>query len=258
MNIGAIVKRAQKATSDNAPAILTALGVTGLVTTAVLTGRASFKAAEIMAVRHHELVDSEFEPLPFVEKMKVVGPELYKHYIPAVGTGALSIACIIASNRVSGRRAAALASAYSISQEGFAEYKKYVHKHLGDKKTEDLNKTIAQERVKNNPPAEIYVVNEGEVLVMDTHSGRYFKSTMETLKKAQNDTNYQIISSDYASLTDFWDRVGLAKTAESDEIGWNTDAKLEVEYGSAITEDGKPCITIGFQTIPVRGYWSLH
>jgi hypothetical protein len=258
VNIGAIVKRAQKATADNAPTILTALGVTGLVTTAILTGRASFKAAEVMAVNHHKLVDNEFEPLPTFEKVKIVFPDIWKLYLPAVGMGLVTGACIISANHVSTRRAAVLASAYSIAQEGFQEYKTKVIEKLGESKEQEVRDEIAQDRVNKNPPAEVYVLNEAEVLVLDTHSGRYFKSTFETLKKAQNDTNYQILNSDYASLTDFWDRIGLAKTAESDEIGWNTDARLEVEYGSAITEDGKPCITIGFQTIPVRGYWSLH
>jgi hypothetical protein len=258
VNIGAIVKRAQKATADNAPTVLTALGVTGLVTTAVLTGRASFKAAEVMAVNHHKLVDNEFEPLPVFEKVKIVFPDVWKYYVPAVGTGAVTIACIVSANHVSTRRAAALASAYSIAQEGFQEYKTKIIEKLGEKKEQTVRDEIAQDRVTKNPPAEVYVMNDAEVLVLDTHSGRYFKSTMETLKAAQNDTNYQILGSDYASLSDYWDRIGLAKTAESDEIGWNTVAKLEVEYGSAITQDGKPCITIGFQTIPVRGYYSFH
>jgi len=37
-----------------------------------------------------------------------------------------------------------------------------------------------------------------------------------------NDTNEQIINDSYAALTDYYDRIGLARTDESDEIGWNT------------------------------------
>jgi hypothetical protein len=258
VNIGAIVKRAQKATADNAPTVLTALGVTGLVTTAVLTGRASFKAAEVMAVNHHKLVDNEFEPLPVFEKVKIVFPDVWKYYVPAVGTGAVTIACIVSANHISTRRAAVLASAYSIAQEGFQEYKVKVLEKIGEKKEKEVRDEIAQDRVTKNPPAEVYVINEGEVLCMDMHSGRYFKSTLENIKAAQNKINHRIRNDNYASLTDFWDFIGLRKTDNSDEIGWNFDAYLEIDYGSAITEDGKPCITIGFQTIPVRGYYSLH
>jgi hypothetical protein len=259
VNIGAIVRRAQKATADNAPTILTALGVTGLITTAVLTGKASFKAAEVMAVNHHKLVDDEFEPLPDFEKAKIVFPDVWKFYIPAVGTGAVSIACIISANHISTRRTAALASAYSIAQEGFREYKEKVLDKIGEVKEQAVRDEIAQDRVDKNPPSEVVFIGHGEVLCLDMHSGRYFLSDLESIRKAENDTNWQILNNDYASLTDFWDRLGLDNTSESDNIGWNTDAKLELEIGSALAKDGRPCIAVGFgQTIPVRGYWSAH
>jgi hypothetical protein len=254
VNIGAIVKRAQKATADNAPTVLTALGVTGLVTTAYLTGKASFKAGAVL-YKHDYEAGLSGDPLPPLQERI---PLVWKLYVPAVGTGVVTIACIVSANHISTRRAAVLASAYSIAQEGFQEYKVKVLEKIGEKKEKEVRDEIAQDRVAKNPPAEIYIVNEGEVLCMDTHSGRYFKSTLENIKAAQNTINYRIRNDNYASLSDFWDCVGLRKTAESDEIGWNVDANLEIEYGSAITEDGKPCITIGFQTIPVRGYYSLH
>lgn len=259
MNIGAIVRRAQKATADNAPTILTALGVTGLVTTAVLTGKASFKAAQVLEKEHHRLVDNEFEPLPSLERFKILLPDVWKLYIPAVGTGAVTIACIVSANHISTRRTAALASAYSIAQEGFREYKEKVLEKLGDKKEQEVRDEIAQDKVNKNPPSEVIFIGQGEVLCLDQYSGRYFMGDLEAIRKAANDTNWQILNNDYASLTDFWDRLGLDSTSESDNIGWNTDAKLELEIGSAIAKDGRPCLAVGFgSTIPVSGFWSAH
>lgn len=258
MNIGAIVKRAQKAAADNTPTILTALGVTGLVTTAVLTGRASFKAAEVMAVQHHKLVDNEFEPLSTFEKVKIVFPDIWKYYVPAVGTGAVTIACIVCANHISTRRTAAIASAYSIAQEGFREYREKVVDKIGEEKEQAVRDEIAQEQVSKNPPPQIILSGKGEVLCLDTYSGRYFNSDMETIREAVNDINWQILNDNYAALTDFWEKIGLSRTSESDEMGWNIDAKFEVDYGSAIAEDGRPCITIGFRTIPIRGYFHLY
>jgi hypothetical protein len=254
VNIGAIVRRAQKATADNAPTILTALGVTGLVTTAVLTGKASFKASQIL-YKHDYEAGLSGDPLPsFQERF----PLVWKLYIPAVGTGAVTIACIVCANHISTRRTAALASAYSIAQEGFREYREKVLEKVGEKKEQVIRDEVAQDGVTTNPPATTYIVGENEVLFKDEHSGRYFKSTLEDVKKAANDTNYQILGDDYASLSDYWDRLGLKKTSESDEVGWNTDNKLELLFASAITEDQKPCITVEFRTIPVRKFYRFQ
>lgn len=274
MNIGAIVKRAKKAATDNAPTILTAIGVTGTVTTAILASRASFRAAEVLsdAERDKRLYGQDGKPRPDKSPRLKTKSELadealtlnekidlvWKHYVPAIGTGAVTIACIIGANRVSSTRAAALASAYSVSQELFKEYKDKVVEKLGEKKEQAVRDEISQDRVTKNPPPEVVLVGTGTHLCMDMYSGRYFLSTLEDLKKAENDTNYQILHSDYASLSDYWDNVGLPRTTESDEVGWNPDMKLEVEYGSAIAVDGRPCITTNFRTVPVRGYGSRY
>lgn len=259
MNIGAIVGKARKAATDNAPTILTAIGVTGLVTTAVLTGKASFKAAEVLAEEKNQRISDGLRD-EYVDPTTQVKIELvWKYFVPAAATGAVTIACIICANHVSTRRTAALASAYSITQEAFQEYKTKVVEKLGEKKEQGIRDEIAQSKVDKTPPSSVVVIGQGEQLCLDGHSGRYFLSTLEEIKKAANDTNYQILSFDYASLTEFWDRLGLPKTAESDEVGWNVDCKLEIEIGHAISPDGRPCITVGFgQTIPIRGYYHLH
>jgi hypothetical protein len=260
VNIGAIVRRAQKATADNAPTILTALGVTGLVTTAVLTGKASFKAAQILEEnrdgRSEEEVRADVKWFSIDNNKKF--DLTWKLFVPAVGTGAVTIACIVCANHISTRRTAALASAYSIAQEGFREYREKVLEKIGEKKEQVIRDEVAQDGVTTNPPSTTYIVGENEVLFKDEHSGRYFKSTLEGVKKAANDTNYQILGDDYASLSDYWDRLGLKKTSESDEVGWNTDNKLELMFASAITEDHKPCITVEFRTIPVRKFYRFQ
>lgn len=245
MDFGAIASHARKATADNTPMILTAIGVTGTITTAILAGQASFKAAQVL------------EDLSPNTENKVKIEQTWKLYIPTVSTGLLSISAIIAANHVSTRRAAALASAYTIAQEGFREYREKVLEKLGEKKEQGIRDEVAQARINRNPLG-TFIVSNANALCLDMHSGRYFNCDMETIRKAENDTNFQMIREDYASLTDFWERIGLAKTAESDEIGWNTDSGLNVQYSSALTEKGEPCITIAFRTIPVRGYWSAH
>lgn len=243
MDIGAIVSRARKAAADNTPTILTAIGVTGTIATAVLASKASFKAADILSEESPHL-----EPKEKLEKT-------WKLYIPAATTGAVTLACIVTANRVSNRRAAALASAYSISQEAFREYKDKVFQKFGEKKEQAVRDEITQEKVDKNPPGQIVLVGS-DVLCRDAHSGRYFNSNLEEIRAAVNDINWQLINEDYASLTDFWEKIGLTQTAESDDVGWNSrDGKFEVQYSGAISEDGKPVLSIEFHTAPVRSYY---
>jgi hypothetical protein len=81
---------------------------------------------------------------------------------------------------------------------------------------------------------------------------------METLKKAQNDLNYSMLSEGYASLGEFYDRVGLATTAYSDEVGWTNEKQLELKFSGTLSEDQRPCISIEFRIAPVRDYHRIH
>ena len=263
MDFGALAKRAGKIARDNSPAILTAIGVTGVVTTAYLTGKATFKAAEILNQEHIKRFDEadvtgeDIKPIELQEKFELV----WKLYIPAAGSAVMTANAIIFANRIGNRRVAALISAYNISEKAFEEYREKVLEKMGPKREQTVKDEIAQDRVNKNPVSKsqlVVIQNGGTTLCMDLHSGRYFNSDMETIRKAVNDLNSQVINESYASLTDFWDRLGLPRTAESDEIGWSTDRLLEVDYSATLDEHGKPCMTIGFRASPIRGYASSY
>jgi hypothetical protein len=183
---------------------------------------------------------------------------VWKEYIPAVTTGVVTVACIVTANRVSHRRAVALASAYSVSQEAFREYKDKVFEKIGEKREQAIRDEITQDRVNANPPGPIILVGE-DVLCRDAHSGRYFKSNPVEIGEAVNAINWQLINENYASLTDFWEMIGLTRTADSDEVGWNMEnGKFEIQTSGALAEDGKPVLEITFRTVPVRGYYKSY
>lgn len=251
-------QRAGKLAADNSPAILTAIGVTGVLTTAYLTGKASFKAAEIIARNERRPYQSEPENrLEVKEKVELV----WKLYIPAATTGLVTVVCIIGANRIGTRRAAALATAMTISEKAFTEYKDKVVERLGQKKEQGVRDEIAQERVDQNPVSqtkEIIIAGGGDVLCLDAYTGRYFKSDIETLKKAQNDLNHRIISDMYASLTDFYNLIGLAPAGCSEEVGWSSDRLMELSLSTTLADNGQPCIVVDFQTMPIPDYQRFH
>lgn len=262
MTLRDIINNTQRFASNNSPAILTAVGVTGTVTTAWLAGVASFKAAQILedekvakSVRLTSQDDNHFD-LTAREKFEL----LWVLYVPAVATGVGTVACIIMANRVQGRRAAAMAAAYSLSERAFTEYKEKVVEKLGEHKERAVRDELAQERVKNHPPKDGFVIitDSDKVLCHDAFSNQYFHSDMETIRKAVNDVNAQVLHNDSATVTDFYnfiDSPELNPTDISSEMGWNTDKLLECDYTTVLYKDRIPCLSVSFARAPMPNPW---
>jgi len=102
------------------------------------------------------------------------------------------------------------------------------------------------------------MVGAGDHLFMEMYTGRYFRSDMQTVRAAVNDINHQINTHGYASISDFYQRVGLQNTAVSSELGWSNDKMMDVDYTAVLSEDGQPCVGINFMTGPIRQYDRFH
>lgn len=227
---------------------MTGLAIAGTITTALLAAKASFKAAEIIA-DEQDFIDSQEKgyPLPAREKVELT----WKLYIPAAGTAALTVTAIIMSHHISSRRAAAMAAAFSISEKAFTEYREKVVEKMGDRKEQLVRDEIAQDRLNRNPVnQQLVIVGGGDVLCYDSYTDRYFTSNMESLRKAQNDINFQVLNDHYASLSDFYDRIGLPHAAVSENVGWNLDKELELKFTTGLSTDNRPCIVISFEVSP--------
>lgn len=256
MTLSDILKRAERFAVNNSTALLTAVGVAGTLSTAYLTGKASFKAAEIIRNEQFQRnLHDQSGPMETKEKVQLV----WKYYIPPVVTGSLTVASIIGAEHIGSRRAAAVAAAYSLTETAFTEYKAKVVEKIGETKEQQVRDSLAQDRVDRDPVgSREVIIAGGEVLCYDTFTGRYFQSDMETIKKAQNDVNYMILNDMYASLSDFYQRIGLPRTSISDDVGWNTDKMLELEFSTVMSEDQRPCLAISFRADPIKGYYRLN
>lgn len=256
MGFSDIAKRVGNVAMKNSPAILTVIGVTGAVTTAVLTGRASFKAAQVLEKErlHYEAeLDREME---LKDKVQLT----WTLFIPPVASLGLTVAAIIFANRMGSRQAAALAAAYSIAEKGFDEYKNKVAEKIGAKKEEAVRDDIAQDRLNANPvdDRQIIITGNGNVLCMEALTGRYFESDAETLRRAENNINYQIIGNGYASLTEFYNEVGLARTSVSDELGWSSDRPLELDIRAGLAKNDKPCLVVDYRVEPMHNHYKIN
>lgn len=244
--------------NENSTTLLTGVGVVGTVATAVLTGRASFKAAKIIAEEESTLVKEDINSpdkfLSKTEKTKLVWPQ----YIPPVAMGAVTVTSIVMAHRISSKKIAGLVVASTISERAFQEYKEKVVEKLGGNKETAIRDEIAQDGVKKNPPSnQVVIAGSGDVLCYEPLTGRYFNSTIESIKRAENKVNYEIIHYDYCSLSFFFEEIGLRPTDYSDMVGWNVNNRMEVSFTTAMAEDdSRPCLVIGFTKMPSMDYAS--
>lgn len=258
-----IVKKATHLVEDNSTTILTGIGVAGTITTAVLSGRAGFKAATILHAEALNRVperDSDGEPInvgqdfvglpdiPTKEKIWLTGAQ----FVPAVGTCALTVIAIIFANRLSAKETAAMAAAYSMSDKTFQEYKDKVQEKLGQNKEQAIRDEVAQDRINRNPPNNhtVIITGGGDVLCYDVVTDRYFNSTVENIKKAENNVNGEIANHDAVPLSRFYDSIGLRPTPYTEEVGWNIDNRCEVQFSTVLSPDQRPCISIDFARYP--------
>lgn len=261
LNIGKHAHKVERLITDNSPAILTALGVVGVGATAVLTHRAATQGAAVLedarVTRNAKRVGTDEYNAPFTraEKFSLT----WKLYILPVASGVLSCGAIIGANRISAKRAAAIAGVLAMTQENFKEYKEKVEQKLTGPKKKEVREELAQERAdKVFAHTDFNAVNlmEGDVLCVEKFTGRVFSSSQNKIERAVNDINKRIIDHDAACLSEFYDMVGLEHTGASDEFGWNVNSLMEVDFLPVFAPGGRrPAMLIDYVTDPAHRPW---
>mgnify|MGYP007017244633 FL=1 len=244
MDIKKIRNNVVNAISDKSPEILIGFGLAGMLTSTVLAAKATPKALDIL--------EQEDRELSKVDKVKLT----WKCYAPAAIGYCASAACIIGANSVNSKRNAVLAGAYKISEAALLEYRDKVTEVLGEEKEKEIRDSIAEDRVrKTERKGEVIVAGKGDTLCYDMHSGRYFKSNMDEIKRKLNEINYKLMQDNILSVNDFYDQIGLDPINTGYDFGWLVDDGLiQLYFTSILTEDGQPCLAVHFDNMPRMGY----
>ena len=252
--IGILAKSGRRLLKENAPTILTGLGVSGLLATVVLAVRATPEATRRLQ-RLSDDMEEEYQaggPEPLQITPRDVVKINWDLYVPAVVVGTTTALCIIGANNISSRRNAALISLYTLTERAYGEYREKVVHTLGENKEARVRDAIAQDRVTAAGPSTT-IIASGNIPCFDSFTGRYFESTVEAIRKAENDINRQCINDMYASMNDFYRLIGLPAVAVGDEVGWTTDNVIEVQF-SAVLDDGKPVMALEYRKQPKINY----
>lgn len=253
IDVSNLLRNAGRFISNNSPAILTTLAVVGSVGTTVLAVQATRDAVRILDQIGEEPAD-RYKRVE--ERVKLV----WKFYIPVVLSAAGTVACIVGANSISNKRTTAMITAYSISETALREYQGKVRETIGAAKDQKIIDELAQEEVTKNPPQkqEVLITSGGEVLCKDRLSGRYFESSIEVIRKAQNDINAEIINNMYASQNEFYNKIGLPPIDLGDELGWRTDHLMDISFSTTMSEDNRPCMVLDYASFPVAFYYKAN
>ena len=253
-NLATIVASTRQFVSKRSPEILTGIGIAGMISTAVLAVKATPKAMELIEEKKREEWLDKLSP---VEIVKVA----WKPYIPAIVTCVTSTACLIGASSVSAKRNAALATAYKLSETALTEYREKVIETIGEKKERTVRDKVAEERVKKNPVSknEVIITGNGKTLCFDPISGRYFMCSIETIKRAENILNKQMLHdiSGYVSLNEFYDEIGLDHTSVGDDLGWNTDQIIDIDFSSQLNDNGEPSVVLDYLVAPKYDFYKF-
>lgn len=232
----------------NSSTILTCIGGVGVVATAVLAVKATPKALLLL----EDAKEEKGEELTKTEIVKVAGPV----YIPAVATGAGTLACIFGANMLNKRSQASLMSAYALLDKNYRDYRDKVKELHGPDAARTVINEIAKDTYKEEEPE---VEDSNNQLFYDSFSGTYFESTLEEVLQAEYKLNRLLITQDYAYLNDWYLALGIEPIDESLEYGWTTGACSDLYWQSWIDfhhqnitmDDGLEVCIIHFNQEPI-------
>ena len=235
-----LVHRASLYVRRNAPTILTCAGGIGVVATSVMAVKATPKALQLLEEAKAEKGDD----LTKLEVVAVAWPA----YIPAIVTGAATIACIFGANVLNQRQQVSLASAYALIDNSYKEYKKKVEELYGKEANAQVRQEIAKDKYKEN---NIQKEND-ELLFYDEFSGRYFNATMERVLVAEYQVNRELHNTGYDTLNHFYELVGLNPIDGGDALGWSDGGNYErywqswlaFRHNKVVMDEGLECYII--------------
>lgn len=257
------LRRTGRILNNNSTSILSAAAVGGVVVTAVLAVRTG-KRIEV-AMSNDQMRAEDAPPIPAkayetgfsLSKAKVHISLFWRDYIPPTISGLATIGCIVGANQIGLRKQAAMLGAYTLADTAFREYKEEVVKLLGEKKNQEVQDRVAVKKIDENPPKDnqVIITGGGDQLCYDVLSGRYFKSDIETIRRAANEINKTIVGGNmYASLNEFWGFLGLAPTTLGEELGYNLEHFVDLVFTSHLAQDGTPCLAVGHASLPIADY----
>lgn len=242
----------------NASTILTIIGASGVIITAILAVKETPKAMRI--IKDLEKYDSETSELSVPSKLECV-KAAWPCYIPAVTSGVATIACIFGANILNHRQQAALTSAYIFLENSYKEYQNKVKELFGEDADRQIHSAIVHDKYLKTD-----ITPSGEnVLFYEEHYGDFFECSMLEVKDAEYRLNRKFATTGEVTMNDFFDFLGLPENDVGDSFGWSIEYMMDFygtcwidfEHELVQMDDGLECYIINVSAGPIGDYLPL-
>lgn len=256
-------------TKKNSPAILAGCAVVGVITTVYCAWKAAPRADDILK-KHRKEMDSVKKGDK--EARRAVTKETVKEMVPVVAPTALmagsTVACIIGSQRLNGKRIAALSAAYAMSKDMVNDLNEQMIKDLGPKKAQAVKdavfeKKVTEEHPEGTPVRDEIMRKKGMYWCRDYYTGCTFQTNAFIINQAITDISARVGGEMYITLGEFWQSLqdagssgmeSMFRTPVKDQFCWTADdlknGRLDISYTSVLDEDDSPILALDYDPRP--------
>ena len=252
-----ISRKLGKNIDKHSPEILIGCGLVGFATTCVLVAHEAPIAKERLDDLHRELGESDEE----ITKAGIIFREIktvLPVYIPSIISGTVSCGCILGSYHITSKRTAALATAYELANSSLVEYQRKVVEKLGEKKEAEIRHEIheedAQKSVVPNQYRNEMVYTDGLTVFKD-FCGRYFRSNMEIVRKAEKTIADRLVTEMEVPLNDFYWELGIGNTDVGEYLCFTVDNGIDVVTDPIKAPDGNTITFLDFLVRPMAKHY---
>ncbi len=221
------------------------LACTGVAT--ILAADGAIKANEMLAKKKEE---SE-EELTMKEQIKTVVP----CYAPAAVLWALGACAQVGGFKTEVTNGASALAAYKMAELAKSEFEKSTQNVVGEKKVKKINEDIAQQHRVTHPitQSKIVLTGNGDQIFYEPYSNQYFKSSVESVRRAVDEINHYIyrMPEDMATMNMFFNALKIPNNlAWGDDFTFSSEHPLKVEFEYTSDDQGNPVAELWYVNSP--------
>lgn len=243
------MNKAQLFLKAHSPTILTVIGSTGVVITAVLAVKGTPKALKLI----EEAKNIKGDELTTGETIQVA----WKPYIPAAISCVSTILCIVGANYLNIKKQKNLMSAYMLLDNAFKQYRNRVSEEYGEDVDEEFGRDLVRKQLEEME--DIYK----ETLFFEFNSMRFFEANIHKVLQAECKAKLQFEQYEYLTLNDYYAYLGIDDSLYGECMGWSkyqmrTEEhvdNLEFTYERVIMSNGLVCYNIITNVAPTMDHF---
>ena len=243
------MNKAQLFLKAHSPTILTVIGSTGVVITAVLAVKGTPKALKLI----EEAKMTKGDELTVGETVQVA----WKPYIPAAISCVSTILCIVGANYLNIQKQKNLMSAYMLLDNAFKEYRNRVSERYGEEVDEEFSHDLVRNQLEEMEG--IYT----ETLFFEFNSMRFFEANIHKVLQAECKAKIQFEECGHLALNEYYSYLGIGPSPYGEAMGWSkyqmqTEEhvdELEFTYERVIMSNGIVCYNIITNVSPTTDHF---